>query len=117
MLRPYDCSQWRTLSPWNDGSSCDGTDAANIFWPTSRLLWLQFDDTVSGRVLTHLRPARTIRDAQLSSLLQRFPILQSIDVSGCTRLTGAWLRDIEHHSTIKCALLSLRMISLFVLSA
>ena len=67
----------------------------------SRLLWLQFDDTVSGRVLTHLRPARTIRDAQLSSLLQRFPILQSIDVSGCTRLTGAWLRDIEHHSTIK----------------
>ena len=68
---------------------------------TTCLLRLQFDDTVSGRVLTHLRPARTIRDAQLSSLLQRFPILQSIDVSGCTQLTGAWLRDIEHHSTIK----------------
>jgi hypothetical protein len=69
--------------------------------PWDQCLCLQFDDTVSGRVLTHLRPARTIRDAQLSSLLQRFPILQSIDVSGCTRLTGAWLRDIEHHTTIK----------------
>lgn len=54
-----------------------------------------------GRVLLHCRPSRAIRDAQLSTLLQRFPILQSLDASGCSQLTGAWLRDLEHHTTIK----------------
>ena len=62
----------------------------------------QFDDTVCGRVVAHCRPSRDIRDTQLSSLLQRFPILQSLDASGCDAMTGAWLRDLEHHTTIRC---------------
>lgn len=60
----------------------------------------QFDEAVSGRTLTSLRPVGTLRDAQLSTLLLRFPILRSLDLSGCTAVTGAWLRDLEHHTTI-----------------
>jgi len=50
-----------------------------------------------------LRPQRDITDARLSHLLQRFPIVQQLDLADSSRLTGAWMRDVEQHFVMRCA--------------
>lgn len=68
--------------------------------PSLRLVCRQFEDAVCTRVMTTLRPRKSIRDSQMSALLGRFPILRSVDVSGCHNMTGAWMRDLEQLKTI-----------------
>ena len=50
-----------------------------------------------------LRPQRGITDARLSHLLQRFPVVQLLDLTDCQRLTGSFLRELEPHLSLKCA--------------
>ena len=61
----------------------------------------QFNDVVSARVVQELRPQRDITDARLSHLLQRFPIVQRLDLADCGRLTGAFIRELEPHISLK----------------
>ncbi len=63
----------------------------------------QFNDVVCARVVQTLRPQRDITDARLSHLLQRFPIVQRVDLSDSSRLTGAWMRDVEQHFVMRRA--------------
>lgn len=63
----------------------------------------QFNDVVSAHVVKELRPQRNITDARLSHLLQRFPIVQLLDLSDCRRLTGSFLRELEPHLSLKYA--------------
>ena len=71
---------------------------------TVRTACAQFNDVVCARVVQTLRPQRDITDARLSHLLQRFPIVQQLDLADSSRLTGAWMRDVEQHFVMRCAL-------------